>query len=169
MILKMKSAKAICREDISLVENYDKAIADTTQTWILHHRDEIRELPSGMIVRRSASELKENGRYYNCPANELIFMTPAEHSSLHHKGKVYSEETLKKMRNSLKGRVSARKGVTLTNETKAKLAQFNLSDLGRAFYEHYHKLPYECKHFYDIERKFYKRHGYFRYNEVQDV
>jgi hypothetical protein len=169
MILRKKYAKHICREDISLVENYDKAIADTTQTWILHHRDEIRELPSGMIARRSAEELMENGRYYDCPANELIFLTPAEHTSLHHKGKVFSEETLKKMSNSLKGRVSARKGVTLTNETKEKLAQYNLTDFGKAFVEHYHKMPYECKHFYNIERKFYKRHGYFRYNEVQDV
>ena len=169
MILGKKYAKRICREDISLVENYDKAIADTTQTWILHHRDEIRELPSGMIALRSAEELMENGRYYDCPANELIFLTPAEHTSLHHKGKVYNEETLKKMSNSLKGRVSARKGVILTNETKEKLAQYNLTDLGKAFVEHYHKMPYECKHFYDIERKFYKRHGYFRYDEVQDV
>jgi hypothetical protein len=73
------------------------------------------------------------------------------------------------MSNSLKGRVSARKGVILTNETKEKIALYNLTDLGKAFIEHYHKMPYECKHFYDIERKFYKRHGYFRYNEVQDV
>lgn len=169
MILGKKNAKRVCREDLSLVENYDKAIADTTQTWVLHHRDEIRELPSGMIARRSQAELMENGRYYHCPANELIFLTSAEHTSMHQKGKVNSEETRKKLRNSLKGRVSPRKGVTLTNETKEKLVQYNLTDLGKAFIEHYHKMPYECKHFYDIERKFYKRHGYFRYDEVQDV
>lgn len=169
MILSKKRAKLICCEDISLIENYDKAIADTTQTWVLHHRDEIRILPSGMIAKRSVEELKENGRYYHCPANELIFMSPADHLSLHHKGKVYSEESVNKLKNSKKGQVSPRKGAKLTNETKGKLSQYYLTDLGKAFIDHYHKMPYECKHFYDIERKFYKRHGYFRYNEVQDV
>jgi len=169
MILGKKYAKRICREDISLVENYDKAIADTTQTWILHHRDEIRVLPSGMIARRSAEELKENGRYYHCPANELIFMSQFDHLSLHHTGKLVSEESKRKYHDSRIGRESPRKNAVLTNETKEKLAQCNLTDLGKAFINHYHKMPYECKHFYDIERKFYKRHGYFRYNEVQDV
>ena len=169
MILSKKRAKSICCEDISLVENYDKAIADKTQKWVLHHRDEIRVLPSGMIVKRSVEELMENGRYFHCPANELIFMTPADHLSLHHKGKLNSEESRKKMKNSMKGRVSPRKGVILSNKTKAKVSQYNLTDLGKAFIEHYHKMPFECKHFYDIERKFYKRHGYFRYDEVQDV
>lgn len=169
MILSKKHAKLICRDDISLVENYDKAIADNTQIWVLHHRDEIRELPSGMIVKRSVKELKENGRYYHCPANELIFMTPADHLSLHHTGKVFSEESVNKMKTSKKGQASPRKGATLSNDTKEKLAQYNLTELGKAFVDHYHKMPYECKHFYNIERKFYKRHGYFRYNEVQDV
>ena len=168
-MINFKRAKLYCREDISLIENYDKAIADKTQTWDLHHRDEIRELPSGMIARRSVEELMENGRYYHCPANELIFMTSADHLSLHHKGKVFTEESRVKLRNSIKGRVSPRKNVVLTNETKEKLSLVNLTELGKAFIEHYHKMPYECKHFYKIEMKFYKRHGYFRYNEVQDV
>lgn len=169
MILGKKYAKLICREDISLVENYDKAIADTTQTWVLHHRDEIRQLPSGMIVKRSVKELKENGRYYHCPANELIFMTKADHLSLHHKGKINSEESRQKMKISMKGRVSPRKNAVLTNEIKEKLSLVNLTDLGKAFIEHYNKMPYECRRFYKLETKFYKRHGYFRYNEVQDV
>lgn len=168
-MINFKRAKLYCKEDISLIENYDKAMEDNTQTWVCHHRDEYKILPSGMIARRSVEELRENGRYYHCPANELIFMTSADHLSLHHKGKVNSEESREKMKKSLKGRVSPRKGVTLTNETKEKVSQYNLTDLGKAFIEHYHKMPFECKHFYDIERKFYKRHGYFRYNEVQNV
>lgn len=169
MILSKKRARLFCREDVSLIENYDKAIADNTQTWVLHHRDEIRVLPSGMVAKRSVKELIENGRYYHCPANELIFLTSAEHTSMHQKGKVNSEESRQKMKISMKGRVSPRKGATLSNETKEKLVMYNLTDLGKAFIEHYHKMPYDCRHFYDIERKFYKRHGYFRYNEVQDV
>ena len=78
-----RRARLYCSEDISLIENYDKAIADTTQTWHCHHRDEIRTLPSGMVAYRSQQELKENGRYYNCPANELIFLTREEHNRIH--------------------------------------------------------------------------------------
>lgn len=168
-MINFKRAKLYCKEDISLIENYDKAMEDNTQTWVCHHRDEYKILPSGMIARRSVEELRENGRYYHCPANELIFMTSADHSSLHHKGKVLSEETKRKHHNSTVGRESPRKNAVLTNETKEKLSLVNLTELGKAFIEHYHKMPYECKHFYKIEMKFYKRHGYFRYNEVQDV
>ena len=35
------NAKKFCKEDISKIENYDKAIADTTQVWDCHHRTEI--------------------------------------------------------------------------------------------------------------------------------
>lgn len=46
-------ARLFCKDDISKIENYDKALADTTQTWQVHHRDEVRILPSGMKVYRS--------------------------------------------------------------------------------------------------------------------
>ena len=34
-------AKRFCKEDLTKIENYDKAIADTTHTWHCHHRTEI--------------------------------------------------------------------------------------------------------------------------------
>ena len=84
MINRYRASKYCC-EDLTLIENYDKAFADITQTWQIHHRDEIRILPSGIIVYRTEQELIENGRYYNCPANELIFLTKSEHIKLHMK------------------------------------------------------------------------------------
>ena len=39
-MISKRSAKAYCRDDISLIENYDKAIADKTQVWDCHHRRE---------------------------------------------------------------------------------------------------------------------------------
>ena len=30
-----------CKDDISRIENYDKAVADPTQTWVIHHRLEL--------------------------------------------------------------------------------------------------------------------------------
>lgn len=68
-----------------LVENYDKAKVDNFKGWAIHHRDEIRLLPSGMIALRTREELIKNDRYYNCPPNELIWLTLSEHTHLHRK------------------------------------------------------------------------------------
>lgn len=81
-----------CRDDISLIENYSEAIKDTNEVWHCHHRDEIRILPSGIKVIRSRNELIESGRYYNCPANELIFMRVSDHRRLHMLGHKISEK-----------------------------------------------------------------------------
>ena len=82
-MISIKQAQRYCKEDISLIENYDKAVNDITQTWLIHHRDEIKTLPSGIRVVRTRQELKDNDRYYNCPANELIFLTKEEHNKIH--------------------------------------------------------------------------------------
>ena len=94
-------ANAYCCEDPSLIENYDKAIADTTQTWDCHHRGEV--LPCG---RFSRDDLKKFGLYFNRPATELIFLTKAEHNRLHKKGVPrgpMSEATKKAISEVLKG------------------------------------------------------------------
>jgi len=118
------AAHLYCRDDISKIENYNKAIADTTQTWHLHHRDEVRILPSGMKVYRSRAELKENGRYYHCPANELIFLTCSEHKRLHTEGKHLSEELRKKLSAANKGKHhKGMKGKTFTDEHRRKMAE----------------------------------------------
>ena len=80
-----KDCNKVCSEDLSLIENYQEAISDTSRIWVLHHRDEYRVLPSGMEVWRSKDELKENKRYYKVPANELIFLTSSDHTRLHNK------------------------------------------------------------------------------------
>ena len=71
------NAKRFCCEDISLIENYALAIADTTQTWVCHHI---------LGEQYSKKYLKENGLYESRPACELRFVTRADHQSLHHKG-----------------------------------------------------------------------------------
>ena len=94
-MISENQVKKYCREDISLIENYDKAIADNTQTWQCHHRKE---------SQYSAGELVDIGEYYNRPACELIFLTPNEHHRLHHLDKHHSEETRKKIGESRKGK-----------------------------------------------------------------
>lgn len=125
-MISEKQVKAFCREDISLIENYQEAVADKETMWHCHHRDEIRFLPSGMVALRSKQELKENGRYYHCPANELIFMRSKEHRALHSHYQKCSDETKEKLRKFNLGKTSPRKGVKLSEETKAKLRAANL-------------------------------------------
>ncbi len=93
-MISERRARLYCSEDISLIENYDKAIADTTQTWHCHHINEIRTLPSGMIAYTSQQELKDKGRYYKCPANELIFLTREEHNRIHRGNSVLKSKDL---------------------------------------------------------------------------
>lgn len=100
----IRNAKKYCKEDISLIENYDKAINDKEHNWDCHHRDEVKVLPSGIVVKRTKQELIENGRYYKCPSNELIFLIRIEHQRLHKTGRVVSEETKMKVSKSLKGK-----------------------------------------------------------------
>ena len=92
------TAKKYCSEDLSLIENYDKAIADTTQTWDCHHREEI--LPCGKF---SHNYLKKFGLYFNRPASELIFLTPTAHRQLHQNGVPLSEVRKKAISDALKG------------------------------------------------------------------
>ena len=73
-----EKVKIYCCEDPSLIENYDKAIANTTQTWDCHHRLETDELIS-------KDTLIATNAYYNRPADELILLTKSEHTTLHNK------------------------------------------------------------------------------------
>ena len=106
-------AKRYCNEDISLIENYDKAVKDKTRKWACHHRGEI--LPCCVYSRE---DLKKFGLYWKRPSCELIFMTLTEHNKLHRKhplkttrekmskaqiGKHLSEKTKKIMSESQMG------------------------------------------------------------------
>lgn len=80
------NAWAFCKDDISKIENYDKAVADTTQSWDCHHRTEI-------WWNCTSKELIDNECYYHRPAKELLFLTHAEHSKLHNKLGEYSKRS----------------------------------------------------------------------------
>ena len=97
-----------CTQDPSLIENYYKAISDTTQTWCCHHRREISE-------NKSEKQLKAEGLYFQRPAEELMFLTRSDHMSLHKKGRHPSAETRAKMSAALKGK-------HLSAETRAKMS-----------------------------------------------
>lgn len=90
-----------CRKP-ELIENYDLAIADDTQTWECHHRFE------ALFTKQ---ELIKYNWYYDVEPNCLIFLTKAEHRTLHHKGKNTSEETKRKFSEAMKNRKDLSKKV----------------------------------------------------------
>lgn len=116
-------ARRYCYQDISLIENYEKAIADTTQTWDCHHRVQT-------IMNCGAKELIAQGCYENRPAHDLIFLKKSEHTRLHHVGKKHSEETRAKMSASLKGR-------KFSAETRAKMSEANSGENNPMFGRHH--------------------------------
>ena len=123
-MISTRTAKAYCRDDISFIENYDKAVSDTTQMWHCHHRRETIYSRSGLI---------EIGEYYNRPAEELIFLTPNEHHRLHNLGKHHLAEARKKISESKNGKhrseetrkkiSESKKGKHLSAETRKKLSE----------------------------------------------
>ena len=92
-----RNVDLFCCEDISLIENYDKAISDKNKMWHCHHRLEVQN-----DKRISVKELIKTNMYYNRPASELIFLTSSEHRSLHMKGRVVSEKEKIKISNGVK-------------------------------------------------------------------
>ena len=132
--------KRYCCEDVSRIENYDKAIVDTTQIWDCHHRLETCNSDGKRRpVDLTREELIALDMYYHRPASELIFLTCKEHRRLHlkdkkrgpmseetkrkqsevHKGKTMSEESRKRMSESRKGR----KRLPHSEETKRKISE----------------------------------------------
>lgn len=106
-------AKRFCNENISLIENYEKAVNDS-EWYDCHHRLEIQE--NGTLISRK--KLIELNLYYNRPASELIFLTHSEHARLHcenrpkevlefisraNKGRHHSEETKRVISETHKG------------------------------------------------------------------
>ena len=111
--------KCYCRTP-ELIENYEAAVADTTQTWQCHHRLETHNSDGERrLVDISRAELIALDVYYDRPSEELIFLTESEHKRLHLESKKrpqISEETRRKIS-------EAQKGKHLSEETRRKLSE----------------------------------------------
>ena len=114
-------AQGYCKDDISLIENYEQAIADTTQTWECHHKDEID-------LKLSRKELIIKKLYYGVPANRLIFLTKGEHTRIHWTGRKHTKKTKDKMKlvkslNPLLGEKNGMFGKHHSEEAKKKMSE----------------------------------------------
>lgn len=119
----LRQLRMFCK-DFTEIENYDKAVADTTQKWECHHR---LEFTINGEVAHSKDELKRLGMYYHRPYFELIFLPAKEHRFLHLsardrkdinkkisttlKGHSFSEESRKKISKAVKAKWQSKKVV----------------------------------------------------------
>ena len=151
-----KNIKRFC-SDVAKIENYEKAMNDTTQVWHCHHRLETHfsdGAPRPKNAQLFAKELIALNMYYHRPPEELIFLTEKEHLQLHfkgrispakgkrwilskeakqkisnsHKNKPLSEAHKRKLSLSHKGQIAWNRGLPLSEETKRKMS---LSTKGR--------------------------------------
>lgn len=124
MIVKeIRENRRLCSTDLSNIENYDKAIADKSITWVIHHRLETHNSDGEVrLVSISRDELKALGMYYNRPADELIFLTSTDHTKLHNKYLLFSEETRRNMSIAQKAR-KGKKQYMQTEEYKRKVSE----------------------------------------------
>lgn len=102
-MISERQAHKFCKDDISKIENYDKAVNDPIQMWEIHHR---LELTMDGEFALSRDQLKMHDMYYNRPYYELIFLTPTEHRRLHYKDKSkkpFTEEHCRHISESKKG------------------------------------------------------------------
>ena len=125
-MINERQAHKYCRDDISKIENYEEAIRDNTQTWHLHHR---LELTLDGEFALTPEQLKMHDMYYNRPYYELIFLTPAEHIRIHHKGennpqygKHHSEDTRRKISDAMKGENNPQYGKHHSEDTRRKIS-----------------------------------------------
>ena len=79
-MINARNAKLFCSEDVSLIENYNQAIADEERVWDVHHR---RECDSEGRTLFTKKQLIEMNLYFKRPASELIFVTRSMHRKLH--------------------------------------------------------------------------------------
>ena len=166
-----------CGDDVSLIENYDEAIADSTQTWHCHHRAEI--LPCGAYT---TNDLMKFGLYFNRPASELIFLTNHQHTSLHSKNRVVSDVTRKKISEAnkrlhlgtklleehkrkisegLKGHTcsnytkqkisSSKKGMTLSQQWRDNLSEYHSGEKNQWFGMHWYTNGKVSKRFFETD------------------
>ena len=113
-MINEKQAQKYCNTSISEIENYEKAVNDTTHMWHCHHR---LECVDGVFT--PLAELKKKDLYYNRPASELIFLTVSAHRSLHCKDPQFSI----KMSDAHKGKSPYNKGKKISNELKRKISE----------------------------------------------
>lgn len=126
-MINYKNVKKYCSGDYTKIENYEKAVSDTTQMWHCHHRLETHT-SDGLIRQETltSEELIALNTYYDRPEEELIFLTKKEHRTLHAKN--MNSATRKKLSENhvvtekMKAAWEQRKGIEFSEEHKKNIS-----------------------------------------------
>ena len=145
----IRTAKKYCRDDISLIKNYDKAVSDTEHMWDCHHR---LEFTLDGKYARSVQDLMRLNMYYKRPYFELIFLTKSEHKKIHNGAEEYRRKMSEAQKYSKYADERRRNiGKALAGRTK--------SEFGRKFKEHYGITKHQDANLYHREHYWYRNHN----------
>ena len=116
-MINKATVSSYCKDDIRLIENYEKAVADRTSVWHCHHR---LELTLDGLYAVSKDDLIRMDMYYCRPHFELILLPPTTHNKLHCIDKSHRSEIARKTPHCTLGR-EAEFYVSLIDETMAEI------------------------------------------------
>ena len=105
-MISIEKVSKFCK-DYTKIENYEEAVNDKSQVWVCHHI-------LGEIL--TSEQLKDHDFYYDVPPCMLKFVTRAEHARIHISGKKFSEETRRKISESMKG-------IVRSEDTRKKMSE----------------------------------------------
>ena len=129
-------------KDFTKIENYSKAILDTTQVWDCHHRLETHYKKGGKWIERNKDEqitkeqLIKDELYYNVEPCMLIFIRQDEHRRLHYKDRHHTEEAKEHMRLGAQNR---KRPESLTEEHKQHISESLKGKKKRPFTDEHRK------------------------------
>lgn len=106
-MINEKYAKMYCKDDITKIENYQEAVNDKENLWIIHHK--LETTLDGEFAHKK-KDLIRMCMYYQRPYFELVFLTQKDHRKVHNKirksnGLFGRKRTNKEIENVVKGMV----------------------------------------------------------------
>lgn len=158
-MIDYNAAKRYCYEDVSLIENYSLAMADSQQVWHCHHK-----LGPHKDYSNTSKELKKMGLYYHRPACELIFLTEEQHREAHkwnsmgRRNGMYGTHKTKEQKYNLSKKIT---GIKRSVETKEKQSK---ARTGKAYSEFAIKYKAHFGYGSNVNRKQYdtEKHYFYR-------
>lgn len=126
-MINLKYAAKYCKDDISKIENYSKAVSDSGK-WVCHHRLEITI--DGKFAHTKLDMIRLN-MYYHRPHFELIFLKESDHRKLHnqsmsdeHRQRIIESNKQRTVSEETKRKISAsHTGKTLSDEQRRKISE----------------------------------------------
>lgn len=153
-MISLDKVKKYCPVHYKEIKNYEQAINDKDHLWECHHIN-------GEFWSRDW--LIANNMYYNrTDPFEFVFLTKEEHTSRHHKGRVRSEKTRKRIREARKSQAEPMLGKHHSDEAKTKISkalQKPKSEFGKKYFEHYGQTKKDNHKLYNHEFHYYESHG----------